>query len=304
MRKLKYLSLIIILCFGISLVFVIFRKKTRTPFKLSLAPFLQLAGQPVKTIDSNIAKVLPVTESDEQEFGTILSRKFIKETDKTDPTYLYLNTIITNISKNCQKPFKYKVFILDSRFPNAFALPGGIVLVTKGLLSTLDSEAQLVSILAHEVGHIECNHCLSAIKYQLLTEKINLPEIGKLGDFLTKLFFRQIYSKTQENEADEYGYRLLLKTKYNPSATAQAFIKLQEAYPSYTSDNTNLFRDYYSSHPPLPLRISKYTAEADKWWNSNSKTRRYNGRSNLKNRESFFNVIIEEEWSNKFEERQ
>ncbi|MDP8219097.1 MAG: M48 family metallopeptidase [Candidatus Theseobacter exili] len=269
---------------------------------MSLVPVLQVIGEPVKSIDSGIARVLPITDSDERKFGESLSKYYVKKTNLKDPDYIYLNEIIANLSKNGQKQFKYKVFVLDSKVPNACALPGGIILVTSGLLNTLDTEAQLASVFAHEMGHIECGHCVSAVKYQLAAKKINMPSLGKIPDFFNRLFFRHVFSKTQENEADEYSYKLLLKTEYNPSATAQSFEKLKEYKKlrysqEKTNNKTDLLRDYITSHPPLSLRISKFSAEAKSWWRRNSGTKRYNGRENLKNRKSFYTNVIKDEWT-------
>ena len=55
--------------------------------------------------------------------------------------------------------------------PNAFALPGGVIIVTGGLLKTLKSEAELAAVLSHEMGHIELSHCLDTVRFQLLARK-------------------------------------------------------------------------------------------------------------------------------------
>jgi len=64
-----------------------------------------------------------------------------------------------------------------------FTLPSGVILVTKGLLETMQSESELVSILAHELGHIERGHCFDVVKYELLARKIKSEKLGELAIF-------------------------------------------------------------------------------------------------------------------------
>ncbi len=302
MKKLKLILLCVILCSGILLMLAMYAQKANTPLDSSFAPLFQLLGEPVKTVDNVVTTIMPIDEMDEKDYGNSARSYFLRSANSSDPDYIYLNSIMKNISAFSKKPFTYQAFVYQSGMPNAFALPSGVILVTRGLLNLLDTEAQLTSILAHEIGHIECGHCFSAVKFELLTKKMEVPELGQLADFLTQLFLRHSYSKTQENEADEFGYKLLLTTEYNPSATAQTFKKMKAYVDSYTGgaqdlEHADLLRDYFMSHPPLILRQNKFNEDAKKWWKVNGGKKRYNGKQNLKQRVSFYSSAFKNEWA-------
>ena len=90
--------------------------------------------------------------------------------------------------------------------------------------------------------HIERGHCFDAIKYELTFRKIKAPTIGQLADFTFSLFLRHSFSKTQENAADEYGYDLLLLTKYDPLAFSDAFRELEKLYGNSYPKSGNIIK--------------------------------------------------------------
>jgi beta-barrel assembly-enhancing protease len=174
--------------------------------------------------------------------------------------------------------------------------------VTRGLLNILETEGELVSILAHEMGHIERSHCLNIVKYELLAKKIGDAELGRFADLITAIFLRQAFSKTQENEADEYAFQLLEQTQYDPHSVGQAFQRLldyqkQYGYPSVAKQEADVIRDYLLSHPPVEIRIDKFTSQAKTWWRrAQGKERRYVGKRNLAEQNAFPKTQYPEEW--------
>ena len=295
----RYIFLSVILMMGLGLVTIFYVNQTKLPLKTSLTPFYQLLGQPIRTANKAMGRVLPVNEVDEKKYGEIISmRRYANWSDTTSSEYQYVNGLFANLVKTyAKKDFNYRVFVLNDYSPNAFALPGGVVLVTKGLLSTMQSESELVSVLAHELGHVERGHCFDAVKYELLARKIKSEKLGELADFATFLLLKHSYSKNQENDADNYAYDLLLESKYTPAASGEAFKSLKNSLDSfYSDDKANLFRDYFSSHPPLELRIAKFEAQAQNWREQQSEFKRYIGKQNLEDRISFFQEAFDNEW--------
>jgi predicted Zn-dependent protease len=253
----------------------------------SFVPLFKIAGKGVQSVDRAVTKVMPIDSVDEGELGIEMKRKYSTANglEKNNPTVIYLNSLMSELKRYKSKPFDYEVQIMNSDVPNAMALPGGLIVVTSQLLITLKSESELVSVLAHEMGHIELSHCFESVKFEILSKKLIHNSLGEIGDFAAHLLYAHSYSKNQEDEADEFGFQTLRNTKYTPSATANAFRSLQ-SFSSDSQTTTNIFRDYLISHPPLEQRIAKYSSDSEAWWNRNPNEKRYVGAQNLKEKKS------------------
>ncbi|MEW6608656.1 MAG: M48 family metallopeptidase [bacterium] len=275
----RFLLLFIIIIFGISLTVITFRKQIKTPLSSTLAPFFQVLGIPVKSVDTAISRVIPVDVLDEKEYGEAIA----KEMSYKGTNHIYLNNIVTHLSRYAKKPFKYRVYVDDyGGIPNAYALPGGVIVISKALLTVLNSEAEVAAVIAHEMGHIELSHCFEAVKYELLMRKIKNASLGQLADIAIAVLIRHSFSKTQENEADEYAYNLILQTKYDPLCVGKAFKSLNSWDEKHidnrqSDDEANIIRDYFLSHPPLKLRMEKFTERAQVWWKTHPKEKRFWG---------------------------
>jgi len=302
MNKLRSLVFFLLLSAGVFLIYILCIEKTKTPLHSSFAPVFQLIGKSTSSIDRALAKVIPINEMDEKDYGNAVAMHYQRQNDSIDKNFIYLNHIIKNLSKFSKKPFIYRVFIVQYDVPNAFALPGGVICVTKGLLQTMKTEAEIVSVLSHEMGHIERGHCFDAIKYELLFKKIQSRTLGQVADFAVNLFIRHSFSKTQENDADEYGYDLVVQTQYDPSEFGAAFTELYKfetnSMKIKQNKNADPIRDYFMSHPPLPLRIEKFSEKARIWWDNNKNAKRYVGKTNLQNKVCFYEVKYVAEWTN------
>ena len=79
----------------------------------------------------------------------------------------YINHLGLKIAKVTERKVPYKFYVVNSNIINAFALPGGPVIITRGLFLQLDNESQLVGILAHELGHINARHHVKFLEKQL-----------------------------------------------------------------------------------------------------------------------------------------
>lgn len=147
---------------------------------------------------------------------------------------VYLKKLGEKLSLQATRKVPYQFYLVNSDIVNAFALPGGPVVITRGILLTLKSESELAGILAHEIGHIERRHHARFIEKQLA---INLLlQIGSLflpQDLSGEILFRlgQIsaglltlkFSRDQEREADETGFYLLIKSGYSPEGMLRVF---------------------------------------------------------------------------------
>jgi predicted Zn-dependent protease len=171
------------------------------------------------------------------------------------------------VSRLKTNPFEFQFFIADSPEPNAFALPGGYVYVTRGILILLQSEDELAGIMAHEIIHVTQRHSVKQAKKGVLTSLLEVPgnllnavtgtQIGNLINApinLTTKAFISKYSRGHESESDEFGIQLAASAGYKPEALANALDRLSRQVALLTGDAEQ--RSYFSDHPYTPGRVS------------------------------------------------
>ncbi|WP_246739600.1 M48 family metalloprotease [Martelella sp. HB161492] len=168
---------------------------------------------------------------------------------------------LTAVSENPQQT--YRITILNSPTINAFALPGGYLYVTRGLLALANDASELAAVLSHEMAHVTANHGIErqrreeaeAIANRVVSEV--LPSDPKNQDVLARGKLRlAAFSRQQELEADAIGIRMLAEAGYDPFAAAR-FLRSMEAFSNYEADHNDNGPqvDFLSSHPSTPRRI-------------------------------------------------
>ena len=298
----RWLFLTLLLLFGVGLGSLLYMGRHGTPLQSTFTSLFQLAGVPVKLADRALSRVIPVGSLEERELGHVLRQRYdsgLRGPGRQDRDQAYLDALLGPIAAHASKPFAYRAYVVDEQAPNAMAMPGGVLLVTRGLLGTLGSEAELAAVLAHEVGHVELGHCFDAVRFRLLAQKVGASQLGGFADFAVGLLTHHAYSKTMEDEADRYAWKLLLASRYDPSALGGSFESLRAYHLNRgmsTPEQAQLFRDYFMSHPPLELRAEKYAQTARRWWSEHPAERRYQGRLNLAQRQSMAQSPLAQEW--------
>lgn len=174
----------------------------------------------------------------------------------------YVTGLGMAIARNSERPsLPWSYTVIEDPVVNAFALPGGPVFVTRGILAHMNSEAQLVSVLGHETGHITAKHSVSQISKQQLAQ-IGLvatvlvkPELAQLGDLagagLGLLFLK--FSRDDETQADELGFRYMVKNGYDPHEMAEMFHTLERM----SSGEGGRVPEWQSTHPDPGNRVAK-----------------------------------------------
>ena len=157
----------------------------------------------------------------------------------------------------------YRITILNSPNVNAFALPGGYLYVTRGLLALANDSSELAAVIAHEMGHVTANHGLQ--RQQLEAEEGLATKVVSdvLGDSPTakaalirgKLWLAQ-FSRNQELEADAIGIKSIGEAGYDPYAAGR-FLQSMSAYTDFRSISgaTDASLDFLATHPNTPQRI-------------------------------------------------
>jgi predicted Zn-dependent protease len=136
-------------------------------------------------------------------------------------------------SERPQLPWSFQV--VDDATPNAFALPGGFIFVTRGMLTYMDSEAELAAVLSHEIAHVTARHSVRQISRAQLAQlglglgMVLFPEIqsyaGLLSSGLQLLFLK--HGRDAERQADELGFNYALKEGYDVREMDDVFATLQ-----------------------------------------------------------------------------
>src|SRR5690606_5213758 len=162
------------------------------------------------------------------------------------------------------KEHSYRITILDSANINAFALPGGYLYVTRGLLALANDSAELAAVIAHEMSHVTANHGIERQRKEAeeeLATKVVAEVLGNDSAVRSELVRGKLrlaqFSRQQELEADAIGIRALADAGFDPFA-ASRFLKSMAAYSDFRSVNSgagNLALDFLASHPAAPRRI-------------------------------------------------
>ncbi len=150
------------------------------------------------------------------------------------------------------RPFDYEFKIVDQSVPNAFALPGGKIFVSRGLLALATTEDELAGVLGHEITHAVERHASAQIEYN---RRMNPLAIGMLR--VAKL---AAYGRDQERDADRGGQILAARAGYDPEALA-TFLRKLDASERYEVGWSRIPR-FYATHPTSPERSALATNRA------------------------------------------
>jgi predicted Zn-dependent protease len=145
----------------------------------------------------------------------------------------YVQRLGTQLAARSERPDLAWTFrVVDDPIVNAFALPGGYIYVTRGILAHLDNEAALCSVIGHEIGHVTARHSVSQMsKAQLATLGLGIGSVlapermqqfGGLAQVGMEMLFLK-YSRDDERQADDLGLRYLVRGEYDPRPMPEVF---------------------------------------------------------------------------------
>ena len=182
------------------------------------------------------------------------------------------NRLVAALDDN---PFDFQFHIADDPIPNAFALPGGYVYVTRGILSLMTTEDELACVLGHEIIHVVERHSVKQMRSSFLPRLLELPGaiVGSvvnedLGNLLnipittTNSLLLSSYSRKHETESDKKGIELASKAGYDPNAMITILERLNQAVEVITNEKEK--KSYFSSHPYTPDRVKNINKTSSK----------------------------------------
>lgn len=250
------------------------QSRQRLAFSCLLVAALVLAGlscavNPV----TQKREFMLLSRSDEQSLGQQTNTEIIGMYGVYQDAALneYISTVgqkLVSVSHQPDLPFNFQ--IMDSPVVNAFAVPGGYVYVTRGILAYLNDEAELAGTMGHEIGHVAARHSaqlytraqaaqiglsIGAAMSKTVQKFAGLAEAG-----LNVLFLS--FSRDHERQADDLGVLYSSKAGYEGDHLANMFVTLEKLNPSSGKDG---LPTWLSTHPNPPNRIEAVKKAAADW---------------------------------------
>ena len=237
--------------------------QTRFAFSI-LAAVISLAACATNPVTGNRELAL-VSEAHEIQIGQNVAmqaeRQFGLVEDAALQAYVHrLGSQLAQASERPELPWTFRV--ADDPTPNAFAAPGGFIFITRGLLVLLRNEAELVSILGHEIGHVTARHSVVMMSRAQLAQlglgigAMMSPTVAEFGDLAAgglQLLFLS-YGRDAERQADDLGYRYALEQGYDVREMVNVFAALQQ---SAQMAGQSPVPSWLASHPYPEDRIAR-----------------------------------------------
>lgn len=248
-----------------------FRRAQRTPTVLSAIPLLLLAvalasaGACATNPVTGRPQLALITVQQEIEMGRQAHEQVLGAIGAYDDPELqrYVDRIGQRLAQASERPdLPWTFTVVDDPSINAFALPGGFIYLTRGILSHMQSEAEMVSVVGHEIGHVTARHSVERLSKAQLAQvglvagMIASPELRNYGDLaqtgLQVMFLK--FSRDDERQSDDLGFRYMNQAGYDPREMVEMFGVLERV-----SEGTGQGRlpDWLATHPSPANRIER-----------------------------------------------
>lgn len=195
---------------------------------------------------------------------------------------IYVNRIGQDLAKHSHRSkLNYTFTVLDSPEVNAFALPGGYIYITRGIMAYINSEAELAAVLGHELGHVTARHGVQQYSKAMATSigitlaTIFVPELQtdvsqQLMNVLGNAMLSG-YGREHELEADRLGAEYLARSGYEPGAMIDviSILKTQEQFEKERAKKegreARVYHGVFASHPSADQRLQQVVGTANKY---------------------------------------
>jgi predicted Zn-dependent protease len=211
-----------------------------------------------------------VSEAKEREIGEEESKKVAAEMGLyEDPALVaYVRSVGERlVAAAPHRDLAYQFHIVDMEEPNAFALPGGFIYVSRGLLALTNDEAELAGILAHEIGHVAAKHSVRTVSRAAplavvtgvgaavtgIVSPMLGSVVGGVGGLAGALVLAP-YSRSQEEEADRVGQEMAARAGWDPAGISRSLHTLEREEALHA--DAPRANSFFATHPPLPRRVA------------------------------------------------
>ncbi|HEY6084302.1 MAG TPA: M48 family metalloprotease [Nitrospira sp.] len=220
---------------------------------------------------SGMPEIMMVSVEQEKKIGAEEAKNVEEQMGLLDDAALtgYLDMLGQRLAKESpRQDVVYQFRVADQIEPNAFALPGGYIYVTRGLLALTNSEDELAGVVGHEIGHVAARHSVQkiskqgpfAVAFGIASGLTGLVSplvgniIGGIGDFTQSLIFSP-YSRSQETQADRIGQEMAAQAGWDPAALSSFLATLEREVELVTKGPAR--HSFFDSHPATPDRVAK-----------------------------------------------
>ena len=253
-----------------------FRALTRTRVALVALASLAVAGCTTNPATGERSFTALLSPEQELRIGAEQHPKIISQfggTYDNPEVAAYVDELGQRLAAVSELPdLDFTFTVLDSDVVNAFALPGGYIYISRGLIALANSEAELAGVLGHEIGHVTARHAAQRYSQAGLAQGATVLAavlFGRGGAELAQGVSGvaiQSYSRGQEFQSDQLGVRYLSRTGYDTAAMASFLSQLQaqsqlEAELTGAPDPASRF-NIMSTHPRTADRVREATAAA------------------------------------------
>ena len=175
----------------------------------------------------------------------------------------YVSTVGMKVAEQSGVNLPYEFVVLNNSVPNAWALPGGKIAINRGLLTEMNSEAELAAVLGHEVTHAAARHSAQQQSRGMLTQGLvvattiaasdsGYADLAAMGAGLAGQLALMKYGRNAELESDKYGMRYMSRAGYDP----QGAVTLQETFVRLSKGREqDWISGLFASHPPSQERV-------------------------------------------------
>ncbi len=243
-----------------------------TPQQLvTLAPVIDRGTEALKAVDEVGLTLTRLSPAEVAQLDADIQAQFQFREGGSSPAFerdqRYVRGIYSTLSAFNELPYGTRLRLVEEDSPNAFALPGGTILVTTGMVALCANEAELAEVIAHEMGHHKLGHPLARLQYERAARKLGGPLLKDLASIGYTLYSRG-YSARDEEEADRQGLAIAGRANYHPQAVQKLMARMQTRFGRTESTPTNVVEEtadaassallnYFTTHPPFPDRILK-----------------------------------------------
>ncbi len=247
---------------------------------LILSGWLLLPGCATNPVTGKQDLVL-MTEDQEIGLGRRAHREMMQQyRPYNDPELQrYVEEIVRELSQQShRKDLVFHVTVLDSPQINAFALPGGYIYITRGIMAYMNSEAELAGVLGHEIGHVTARHGVRQQSAGTLTDLVGKgievltgSQIASQAAGIGGVALIRGYGRKHELEADRLGAEYLARVGYDPEEmiSVLGILKSQEEFEKKLAEQEgrepNVYHGIFSTHPDNDSRLQEVVQAADKF---------------------------------------
>jgi len=285
--------IVALLLFGVCGAAVWMLNRRGAAGEITPRPLLYLVADTQRELERIPLELTKISDEKENEIGDELARSGglknraqSERTSENTSIELYLNTVGTKLTASVKRPaIRYHFYYIpEDYFVNAAAMPGGQIVVGRGLLRLLDTEDELAAILGHEIAHVDERHSIERMQYELRARQLGLEGIYSIGAPAIQIF-EAGYTKEQEADADRIGLQFAVNAGYSPSGGLDAMRRVQELEPKSGAPADSPIgeiadvplqglEEYFRSHPPASERIAAFEKQiAENRWSSNQAQR-------------------------------